>query len=197
MSHHTDPLRKKLLIAMTAFAVMLALPLAVCAQETDPVAVVTAMYDALNAGDIDAFLALYAEDAIIEIVPFGAHTGHEEIRMWAEGLMELNADMELEVLQVDGNVVTAKSWYSDDDWRAMGIVLEAVEELTVEDGKITVDTWVTTDETLAAVEAAMAALPETGRVATPTYTPLMALGVLGILAGIGLAWLRRRSLQGR
>jgi hypothetical protein len=190
-------LRKKLLIAMTAFAVMLALPLAVCAQETDPVAVVTAMYDALNAGDIDAFLALYAEDAIIEIVPFGAHTGHEEIRMWAEGLMELNADMELEVLQVDGNVVTAKSWYSDDDWRAMGIVLEAVEELTVEDGKITVDTWVTTDETLAEVEAAMAALPETGRVATPTYTPLMALGVLGILAGIGLAWLRRRSLQGR
>jgi len=194
---HTDLLGKKLLITMTAFAVMLALPLAVCAQETDPVAVVTAMYEALNTGDIDAFLALYAEDAIIEIVPFGAHTGHEEIRTWAEGLMELNAEMELEILQVDGNVVTAKSWYSDDDWRAMGIVLEAMEELTVEDGKITVDTWVTTDETLAAVEAAMAALPETGRVATPTYAPLMALGGLGILAGIGLAWLRRRSLQGR
>jgi len=193
---HTDLLGKKLLITMTAFAVMLALPLAVCAQETDPVAVVTAMYEALNTGDIDAFLALYAEDAIIEIVPFGAHTGHEEIRTWAEGLMELNAEMELEILQVDGNVVTAKSWYSDDDWRAMGIVLEAMEELTVEDGKLTVDTWVTTEETLAAVEAAMAALPETGRVATPTYAPLMALGGLGILAGIGLAWLRRRSLQG-
>jgi len=194
---HTDLLGKKLLITMTAFAVMLPLPLAVCAQETDPVAVVTAMYEALNTGDIDAFLALYAEDAIIEIVPFGAHTGHEEIRTWAEGLMELNAEMELEILQVDGNVVTAKSWYSDDDWRAMGIVLEAMEELTVEDGKITVDTWVTTEETLAAVEAAMAALPETGRVATPTYAPLMLLGGLGILAGIGLAWLRRRSLQGR
>jgi ketosteroid isomerase-like protein len=193
---HTDLLGKKLLVAMVVLVVTLALPLALHAQDTDPVAVVTAMYDALNAGDIDAFLDLYAEDAIIEIVPFGAHTGHGEIRVWAEGLMELNAEMELEVLQVDGNVVTAKSWYSDDDWRAMGIVLEAVEQLTVQDGKITVDTWVTTDETLAEVQAAMAALPETGLVATPTYAPLMVLGSLGILAGIGLALLRRRSRQG-
>jgi limonene-1,2-epoxide hydrolase len=196
MSHHTDPLVKKLLITMMALALMLALPLALYAQETDSVAVVTAMYEALNAGDIDAFLTLYAEDAIIDIVPFGAHSGHEEIRTWAEGLMALNAEMELEILQVDGNTVTVRSWYSDDDWRALGIVLEAVEELTVQDGKISVDTWITTDETLAEVQAAMATLPETGGVAFPTYAPVMVLGSLGILVGIGLALLRRRSLQG-
>jgi hypothetical protein len=181
---------------MMALALMLALPLALYAQETDTVAVVTAMYEAFNAGDIDAFLTLYAEDAIIDIVPFGAHSGHEEIRTWAEGLMALNAEMELEILHVDGNTVTVKSWYSDDDWRALGIVLEAVEELTVQDGKISVDTWITTDETLAEVQTAMAALPETGGVAFPTYAPVMVLGSLGILVGIGLALLHRRSLQG-
>ena len=196
MPHHTNPLGKKLLITLMAFAVTLALPLALYAQETDTVAVVTAMYEALNAGDIDAFMALYAEDAIIDIVPFGTHSGHEEIRAWAEGLIELNAEMELEILQVDGDRVTVKSWYADDDWRALGIVLEAVEELTVQDGKISVDTWITTDETLAEVQAAMATLPDTGGVATPTYAPVMALGRLGILVGIGLALLRRRSLQG-
>jgi sugar lactone lactonase YvrE len=43
---------------------------------------------------------------------------------------------------------------------------------------------------------APATLPETGGVAFPTYAPVMVLGSLGILVGIGLALLRRRSLQG-
>jgi hypothetical protein len=55
-------------------------------------------------------------------------------------------------------------------------------------------TWTITDESFAKLQAAVAALPETGRVATPTYAPVMVLGSLRILAGIGLALLRRRSL---
>ena len=186
---------KTRLIAITTLVVMLALPVALYAQETDPVAVVTAMYEAFNAGDIDAFVALYADDAVIDIVPFGTHTGQEEIRVWAEGLMALNAEMKLEILQVDGNTVTVKSWYLDDDWRALGIVLEAIEELTVQDGKITADIWTTTEESLAEVQAAMATLPETGGVAFPTYALVMALGGLAILGGLGLELLRRRSHQ--
>jgi hypothetical protein len=186
---------KTRLIAVATLILVLAVPGALYAQETDPVAVVNAMYEALNAGDIDAFLAQYAEDAVIDIVPFGTHTGHEEIRVWAEGLMALNAEMKLEILQVDGNTVTAKSWYSDDDWKALGIVLEATEELTVQDGKITADIWTTTEESLAEVQAAMATLPETGGVALPTYALAMALGGLGILGGLGLKLPRRRSHQ--
>ena len=151
---------KTRLIAVATLIVVLALPGALYAQETDPVAVVNAMYEAFNAGDIDAFLALYTDDAVIDIVPFGTHTGQEEIRAWAEGLMALNAEMKLELLQVDGNTVSVKSWYSDDDWRPLGIVLEATEELTVQDGKITADIWTTTEESLAEVQAAMATLPQ-------------------------------------
>ena len=53
-----------------------------------------------------------------------------------------------------------------------------------------------TDGSFAKLQDAMAALPETGGVATPTYAPVMALGRLEILAGMGLALLRRRSPQG-
>jgi limonene-1,2-epoxide hydrolase len=177
---------KTRLIPITILVLALALPGAAYTQEADPVAVVSAMYEAFNAGDIDAFVAFYAKDAVIDIVPFGTHTGQEEIRAWAEGLMALNAEMELEVLQVDGNTVTVRSWYVDDQWRPLGIVLEAVEELTVQDGRITADIWTTTEESLAEVQAAMAALPETGGAPFPTYALVMALGGLGILGGLGL-----------
>ncbi len=46
------------------------------------------------------------------------------------------------------------------------------------------------------VDASLATLPETGGIAFPTYAPVMVLGSLGILVGIGLALLRRHSLQG-
>jgi hypothetical protein len=186
---------KTRLIAVATLIVVLALPGALYAQETDPVAVVNAMYEAFNAGELDAFLALYTDDAVIDIVPFGTHTGQEEIRAWAEGLMALNAEMKLELLQVDGNTVTVKSWYEDDDWRALGIVLEATEELSVQDGKITADIWTTTEESLAEVQAAMATLPQTGGVALPTHALVMALGGLGILSGLGLKLSRRRPQQ--
>jgi ketosteroid isomerase-like protein len=184
---------KTRLIATTIVIAMLVLPAALHAQEPNPEAVVTAMYEAFNAGDIDAFLALYPEDAAIEIVPFGTHTGHQEMREWAEGLMALNAEMKLEVLEVDGGTVTVKSWYSDDDWRALGIVLEAIETVTVEDGMITSDVWVTTEESLAQVQAAMAGMPETGGIALPAYAMLIALGGLASVGGFGLRLARRRS----
>lgn len=58
---------KTRIIAMTALVVMLALPAALYAQETDPVVVVMAEIEAFNAGDIDAALALYADDVVITI----------------------------------------------------------------------------------------------------------------------------------
>jgi hypothetical protein len=65
-----------------------------------------------------------------------------------------------------------------------------MEEYVVQDGKITSYTWTPTEETVAKLQAAMAALPETGGVVFPTYALIMALGGLGILSGLGLALLR-------
>jgi hypothetical protein len=121
----------------------------------------------------------------------------EEIRAWMEGLLPLNPQMEFEILQVEGDAVTLKSWYTDDDFRALGIVLEATEVIVVQDGKIASDTWTVTDESMAELQAAMAALPESGGDPFPSPALLMALGGLAILGGLGLGWPRRRSYQQR
>jgi limonene-1,2-epoxide hydrolase len=183
------------LIATAMLVLMLALPLALYAQETDPAAVVTAAYEAWNAGDVDAYLARVADDAVVDIPGFGTHTGLEEIRAWMEGLIPLNPYMGFEILQVEGDTVTLRSTYTDDDFRALGIVLEADEVIVVQDGKVKSDTWVATAESMAQLQAAMAALPVTGGGPFPSYALLMALGCLATVGGVGLKRLRRRSHQ--
>ena len=187
---------------MTALVVMLALPAALYAQETDPVAVVMAEIEALNAGDIDAALALYADDVVIKLVPPippdspDTYTGKADLRAWFEGLVAVNWKGELEILQVEGDTVTTKSRTWADPTRALGVApLEATLVYTVQDGKIKGWTWTLSDESLAKLQAAMAALPESGGDAFPTYALVMALAGLAILGGIGLTLLRRRSHQ--
>jgi limonene-1,2-epoxide hydrolase len=185
---------KTRLVAITMLAVVLALPLALYAQETDPAAVVTAAYDAWNSSDVDAYVALVADDAVVDIPGFGTHTGLEEIRAWMQGLIPLNPHMDFEILRVEGDTATLKSWYTDDDFRALGVVLEADEVIVVQDGKVKSDTWIATDESMAQLQAAMAAmaaLPVTGGGPFPSYALLMALGCLAIFVGLGLERLRR------
>jgi hypothetical protein len=179
---------KTRLIAITMLAGMLALPLALHAQETDPAAVVTAAYEAWNAADVEAYVALVADDAVVDM---RTYAGLEEIRAWMEGLMPLNPQMESEILQVEGDTVTLKSWYTDDDFRALGIVLEADEMIVVQVGKVKSDTWIASDEPMAQLQVAMAALPETGGAPFPGHASLMALGGLAIFGGLGLERLRR------
>jgi ketosteroid isomerase-like protein len=169
---------------------ILAVPLALHAQESDPAQVVTAAYEAWNAGDVDAYMALMAPDAVVDMGSFGTHTGAEEIRSWSEGLLPLNPRMEFEILETEGDTVTLTSWYTDDDFRALGIVLEAEEVMVVQDGKITSDTWLVTDESLAELQAVMAGLPETGGNPCPSDALLMALGGLAIVGSLAFERLR-------
>lgn len=193
---------KTRLIAATIVLLVLALPAALYAQETDPAAVITAFYEAFNAGDIDAFVALYADDAIQAIEPsppFGTYVGHDEIRAWAEGYMAVNGQMEFEILQVEGDTITVKSRYWDDDIRALGIAhLEAIEVTTIQGGKIVADTYTVTEESMAEFQAAMAALelPETGVGPPPTETLPSWVGVGGLLLlalGLSLGLMRAFS----
>lgn len=195
---------KTRLITITTLVLVLALPVALYAQETDPAAVVTADAEALNAGDVDAAMALWADDAVVKLVPAlppgspDTYTGAEQIRAWLESLVAMNFEIEVEILQVEGNTVTTltKTWV--DPTREMGVApLVATEVYTVQDGKIKGLTWTISDESLAALQAAMAALPVTGGDVPSGYNSalLMALGGLAILGGLGLALLRRRSPQ--
>lgn len=184
---------KTRLIVIATLVLMLALPLALNAQETDPAAVVTAYYEAALAHDIEAYLALMTDDAVVEIPGFGAYTGLEEIRAWMEGLMALNSHSEYEIVQVEGDTVTLRTTYTDDEFRALGIVLEATETIVVQDGKVVSDTWVVTEESMAELQAAMAGLPVTGGASHVGYALLIALGSLAVVAGLGLKVSHMRS----
>lgn len=188
---------KTRLITMLVLVVLLAIPVALYAQDTDPAAVAKALANAVNAGDVEAALALFADDAVVDTgSPASPYTGKEEIRAWLEGMVATNFQIEIEILQVEGDTVTERDKFSDDDLRNLGIApLEGISKITVQDGKITALIFTFTDESLAKLQAAMAALPETGGDAFPTYALVMALGGLAILGGLSLELLRRRSYR--
>lgn len=142
---------KTQLIFSIIFISMLILPSTLNAQGTDPAAVAISSFEAFNAGDSEASVAYYADDAVVNVVPFGTHTGHEEIRAWMEKNVAVNGILTWETINVDGDTVTLKSWYTDDELKAIGITLEADEKVTVKDGKIIEDTWVVTEESMAAM----------------------------------------------
>lgn len=189
---------KRLMIAVTVIVVMLALPVALHAQETDPLAVVAALYEAVNAGDVEAALALYADDAVIYMpVPPpnmpDTYTGKDEIRVWVENEVARNVEYVLLGTEVDGTTVVATTSVADDVLRSFGLTsLVQTDEFTIEDGKVTARTHAFTEESLATLGAAAAALPETGGLGLAGMLPLW-LGAGGLLiATLGLG-LRRLS----
>lgn len=189
---------KRLMIAVTVIVVMLALPMALHAQETDPLAVVAALYEAVNAGDVEAALALYADDAVIYMpVPPpnmpDTYTGKDEIRVWVENEVARNVEYVLLGTEVDGTRVVATTSVADDVLRSFGLTsLVQTDEFTIEDGKVTARTHAFTEESLATLGAAAAALPETGGLGLAGMLPLW-LGAGGLLiATLGLG-LRRLS----
>jgi hypothetical protein len=131
------------LIATIAFVVMLALPAALYAQETNPMSVVEAWNDAMNAGDADAALASLADDAFIKLVPppieghDGIFRGKGEIRTWWEGLYALNGASTLSNCQGDGETVTCNLTYTDDQLQSIGVAsIDNEFVVIVRDGKI-------------------------------------------------------------
>lgn len=190
---------KKLLITMIVLLVLLVLPLALNAQETDPATVVTDHIVAFKSGNLDAAQAYFADDAVYHLEFMDeTYTGVDEIRAWWEELAAQNFDIEVEVVKVEGDTVTTntKTWV--DFTRELGIApLEATEVYIVQDGKIMSGTWIPTEESVAKLQAAMApeTLPESGGVTFATYAAALALGGLAILGGLGLMLLRRYSHQ--
>ena len=190
---------KTRIIAMMTLVLMLVLPAALYAQETDPVAVVTALYEAINAGDVEAAVALFADGAIMNVpVPPpnmpAKYTGKAEIRLWLESEVAQHTEYVLNETHIDEGTVTATISLSDDILQGLGIApLEMTDEFIIQDGKITARTLVPTNESVAKMQAAVATLPETGGEPFPSYALVMAMGVLAVVGGLGLRLLCRRS----
>ncbi len=169
------------------------------AQETDPVSIIMAWNDAQNAGDADAALSYLADDAYIQLVPppmeghDGIFRGKEEIRGWWENLYSLNGASTVSNCQVEGETVTCLLNYTDDSLKALGV--ESIDNelvVTVREGKIQTYTATLTEESLAALMAAMSpgSLPETGGPSFPGHTVVVILGGLVGISGLGLEALR-------
>ena len=78
---------------LVALIVLLVLPAAIYAQETDPEAVVKAFFEAFNAGDVDSAVAYYADDAVWHLQPFyEPYVGKEAIRAACEAIWLYNYD---------------------------------------------------------------------------------------------------------
>jgi rhodanese-related sulfurtransferase len=105
---------------------------------TSPEAPLDARFAALRAGDVDAIVALFAEDATVRSSGGRISTSPEEIRAFALDQVSRNQAEELvRPRQVEGDVVRWTVRVSRDDWRALGIEwLEVKQEAVVRNGKI-------------------------------------------------------------
>ena len=190
-------------IAVIMSVVLLALPVALCAQEPDPMPVINAWLEALNAGDIDGALSYLADDAVVTIVPpapgtSGVFTGKEEIRGWYETVVGQNGVTALSDCQIDGETVTCVNTYAEDSFISLGIDSVVAEwVVVVREDKLQSYTFTMSEESLAALMAAMApaGMPETGGPPLPSYALVAALGGLMGVSGLGLGMLQRRRRQ--
>ena len=177
------------------------------AQTTDPASVVDAFDATLNAGNVEATLALFAPDAVIR-TQGGTYRGTAQIRSLLSELVAQHISFDSANHQVNGDTEKHSSNVSRDDWRSWGIAwLDATAEVVVQGGKIRSFTVTYTPDSLERLQAAQAragtaqaqaspvpvqvpsALPRTGEVASPIGL-LMAVGGGLVIAGLGL--LRRR-----
>ena len=192
------------MLVLTLLVLMLAMPVALYAQESDLAAVIADLEKAMNAGDVDAALALLTDDAVFTSRMLGeesVYTGAAEVRVLFEELVAGDFQMQIEILQVEGGTVTTKTL----TWGAgmpPGVApLEARETYVFQDGKIKSIIWAATEESNTKLQAAMAAmasesLPETGGVSFPSYAVLAILGGLIGIGGFGLKTLRWRRRNG-
>jgi LPXTG-motif cell wall-anchored protein len=194
--------QRKVLVGLAITIALLALPFALYAQETDPASL---CYDAerlaaFGNGDFDTLLAVWADDAVQTIVvgdSVETYTGKDEIRAYWEELLAGGFSMEATVQSVEGNTVTAESKTWSNDTRALGVApLVGTEVCAVQDGRVQSMTWTMSEESLAALGAALATLPQTGGESPPDYAWIMVLGGLVFAVGLGFRHLGRRARQG-
>lgn len=125
-------------------------------SSADPATVIDAYVAAVNAGDLEEILALYADDAVHIALPTpdgsaGVCLGKDQFRMWYEQSVA-NADrveIEQDTLAVDGNQATFVARISSEPWRKLGLdALEANAELVIIDGRIATHVVLLTPESM-------------------------------------------------
>ena len=131
----------------------------------DPAAVIDAYIAAVDAGDLEAILALYADDAVHIFLPTpdgsaGVCLGKANFRMWYEQSLANGDRVELEdgTLAVDGNQATFVARLSSEPWRELGLeALDAHSQIVVVDGRIMTHAVLLTPEAVRRLQSARGA----------------------------------------
>jgi ketosteroid isomerase-like protein len=142
--------------------IIFALTSSLCAQETDPAEVLTAFEDSLNAGDLNATMALFTDDATVKffygnVLPSESFYGSEQIRTVMEDLIAMHFKIQIEILQVLGDIAVTRSKAWADETIQLGVApLEMIEVYPIRDGKLKGLLSIVTDESLAKIQDALA-----------------------------------------
>lgn len=192
--------QRKDLVGLAIAISLLAVPFALHAQETDPVQVCYGpAYEAFVAGEQACDPSIWTDDAVQTSIMgdmVTSHAGVDQICAHFEELLASGFTMEIIVQSVEGGTVTSESKVWDNDTRALGVApLIGTEVCVVENGKIKSVTWTMSEASLAALGAALAALPQTGGASVPGYAWILAVGGLVLAVGLCLRHLGNRVRQ--
>jgi quercetin dioxygenase-like cupin family protein len=157
----------------------------------DPAAVVQAYIRAVNAHNVDAVLALYANDAVHEVMPpppgaTGVYIGKAQIRQFYQQTAANHDHLAVVgTLRVVGNKVIYTKRITSDSFRRLGIAtpLDAFIVAVVRAGKFTSYTAVFTPASVAKLQAAVAA----ASVTAVKRFPLAEVPASGLPAGAAVA----------
>ena len=131
-------------------------------SDDDPAAVIEAYIAAANAGDLEAILALYDDDAFHIALPSpdgsaGVCVGKEQFTMWYEQSLAHGERVALEegTLAVDGNQASFVVRLTSEPWSKLGLeALEAHSEMVIIDGRIATHVVLMTPESVRQLQAA-------------------------------------------
>lgn len=132
-------------------------------QEMNPGEVMEAIYDAVEAQDLDTAGEYLADDAVLVLVPppsgmDGAFVGKEEVLGWFERLTQNGFAVELDNIDVAGNRVTMTNLTWVDDLPVAPVEFDGSG--VVQDGKLKAVNWVMTPGTMAELDAAFAKMAQ-------------------------------------
>ncbi|MHB8630231.1 MAG: hypothetical protein ACYDEO_29040 [Aggregatilineales bacterium] len=130
--------RISLAAALVTFALALvALPLGSLAQGSDPASVFNAEVAALNAGDVSAANAAFADNGMAAIVGVEMFSGQKAIAAWNQEQVTQHFHIDAGTPQVTGNVVVGTVKVSNDNWTKLGVApLDVNTQAVVTNGKI-------------------------------------------------------------
>jgi SnoaL-like domain len=182
-------------IILTVLAGLLSFTIGAHAQATDPKSVFDGFHAAVNAHDVDAALAFFADDAVVQFPnqpPPNVYRGKAEIHAWLQGDANQHIQVKTEQLKVAGDRLSWIAKVETDDVRPLGITIEGPAEAVIQGGKFKSFSFTLSDATLAKLQGATAqppSLPATG--ASPDHTWMLLIVGLGIF-GLGAAFRYRQ-----